>query len=206
MIGIYCIINCVNGKRYIGSSSDIDKRKLLHLRSLRKGNHHNTVLQRAFNKYGEDSFKFEILEVLQNEDEIVFQENYWIAIYDTLKFGYNMLWAHTSSSEGLRKRISWALKGKMSNETKEKMRKSHLGKTHSQETKDKIGRGNEGKIYSQEVRNKIGNSNRGKTRSKAHRAAISKWGKDRWNRVKAEELRLIQDLNWEKIKEKQNEL
>lgn len=62
MIGIYKIINKVDGKCYYGSSKNIEKRWLRHINELNKNKHINILLQRAWNKYGEDNFLFEIVE------------------------------------------------------------------------------------------------------------------------------------------------
>lgn len=60
--GIYRIVNTVNGKCYIGSSKDIDKRVRQHMGKLRAGTHINPYLQNAYNKYGEESFYTECIE------------------------------------------------------------------------------------------------------------------------------------------------
>jgi group I intron endonuclease len=62
MVGIYEIKNKLTGKSYIGSSKQIQKRWEQHLLALRKGIHHSVLLQRAWNKYGEDYFEFLIKE------------------------------------------------------------------------------------------------------------------------------------------------
>lgn len=62
MIGIYRIKNLVNNKCYYGSSKNIEKRWLRHKNELNKKTHINCVLQRAWDKYGEDNFLFEIVE------------------------------------------------------------------------------------------------------------------------------------------------
>lgn len=62
MCGIY-IIRC-NGsnKVYVGQTSNFRRRKQTHLRELADNKHINKHLQRAFVKYGADSFIWEFLE------------------------------------------------------------------------------------------------------------------------------------------------
>jgi group I intron endonuclease len=62
MIGIYRIKNLVNSKCYYGSSKQIEKRFDRHIRGLKNNVHVNTILQRAWDKYGEDNFLFEVVE------------------------------------------------------------------------------------------------------------------------------------------------
>lgn len=61
--GIYGIYNKAKGIWYIGQSSDVLRRFGNHKSNLRHNNHENKHLQRAFNKYGEDAFVFQILEI-----------------------------------------------------------------------------------------------------------------------------------------------
>jgi len=62
--GVYKIINKVNGKIYIGSAKRFKQRAGEHLYSLKKNKHQNKHLQNSFNKYGEDVFLFEVIEVV----------------------------------------------------------------------------------------------------------------------------------------------
>jgi group I intron endonuclease len=62
MVGIYRIKNLVNGKCYYGSSKNIEKRWKRHKRELKKNTHINCILQRSWDKYGEDNFLFEVVE------------------------------------------------------------------------------------------------------------------------------------------------
>ena len=65
--GIYQIRNLNNGKVYIGSAKCFKVRFTQHIKSLRKGTHHNKHLQGAFNLEGTDVFIFEVLEVVEGE-------------------------------------------------------------------------------------------------------------------------------------------
>ena len=61
--GIYKIVNTKNGKMYIGSSIDLDRRRVEHLRSLRKNVHHSGHLQNAYNQDPE-CLIFEIIDII----------------------------------------------------------------------------------------------------------------------------------------------
>jgi group I intron endonuclease len=61
---IYQIKNVVNNKIYVGSTQKekFSRRKSEHLSELKHNKHKNQHLQNAWNKYGEETFIFEILE------------------------------------------------------------------------------------------------------------------------------------------------
>lgn len=82
--GIYCITNKITGDRYIGSSVNINRRFKKHRTELRHNKHSNPILQRAFNKYGEDAFYFGIVEICEN---IIEREQQYL---DTKEFKYNI--------------------------------------------------------------------------------------------------------------------
>lgn len=86
MICIYQIKNIINNKIYIGSSKNFQKRKIRHLRDLKKGSHHCIYLQRAYSKYGIENFVFEILEECIAV-ELFDKEKAWI---NKLKPEYNI--------------------------------------------------------------------------------------------------------------------
>lgn len=75
---IYCIKNNLNGHCYIGQTLNHSARFSKHLTALRKGNHCNTHLQRAYNKYGENAFSFFVIETVDNYNIIGERERYWI--------------------------------------------------------------------------------------------------------------------------------
>lgn len=74
---IYKIINIVNNKCYIGSAKHYISRKSKHLSDLRRNNHHCIKLQNSFNKYGENNFKFSIIESDINTNNLLnIEQNY----------------------------------------------------------------------------------------------------------------------------------
>jgi group I intron endonuclease len=66
--GIYEILNTDSGVRYIGSSVNIKQRFAEHLKMLKADKHHSIYLQRAWNKYGEQAFKFKIVAILEKSE------------------------------------------------------------------------------------------------------------------------------------------
>lgn len=93
--GIYQILNIKNGKRYIGSSVDIELRWYNHRKELNEGIHHSPYLQSAWNKYGEDSFEFSVLQPIDPQiyekvelDKLIrTEEQYYLDLF--LPFGEN---------------------------------------------------------------------------------------------------------------------
>lgn len=84
--GIYMIINYVNNYRYVGSSKNLSQRLWEHRANLRHNKHDNPHLQNAWNKYGEKSFNYVILEKC-NEEERYEREQYYVNV---LKPEYNI--------------------------------------------------------------------------------------------------------------------
>lgn len=71
-IGVYKIENSVDGRLYIGSAAvSFESRWAKHLSSLKANKHSNRFLQNAWNKYGEKSFVFSILEEVQDAGDCV---------------------------------------------------------------------------------------------------------------------------------------
>ncbi len=76
---------------YVGSTiNPFWNRWICHRKRLRKGIHHSSHLQSAWNKYGENNFVFEIIEVTPPE-QCRAREGFYIDLYKTLdpKYGYN---------------------------------------------------------------------------------------------------------------------
>lgn len=89
MIGIYCIKNIKNNKKYVGQSINIEYRLRKHFGKLQNQYHENKHLQRSFNKYGKNNFKAYILEECP-QNKLNEREQYWIKEMDSLNNGFNM--------------------------------------------------------------------------------------------------------------------
>lgn len=100
--GIYKITNIINGNFYIGSSSNIRKRKEKHFRYLRKGEHENKHLQNAFNKYGEPAFVFEVLKYV-NQSELLNEEQLLLNEHFNKPYFYNI--CATAGSPSVKGRV-----------------------------------------------------------------------------------------------------
>ena len=84
---IYKITNKINGKCYIGQTTDY-KRRFQEHKSCGYGNENNKLLYYAFRKYGIDNFDFEVIE--EKTEKYNEKEKYWISYYDSFENGYNM--------------------------------------------------------------------------------------------------------------------
>ena len=97
-IGIYCIRNKIDDKKYIGKSINIEHRFSAHRTALIKSERNkkktNRHLYNSVQKYGLDNFEFTILEVLPEIDEQVLRDRelYWMDFYRSCErdFGYNL--------------------------------------------------------------------------------------------------------------------
>ena len=89
--GVYKIMNTINNKIYIGSSINIKYRWTEHKRYLKNNKHHSNHLQRSWNKYGKNNFKFEILEECK-ETDLLIREQYYLDLYESYNRnkGYNI--------------------------------------------------------------------------------------------------------------------
>lgn len=88
--GIYKIVNLINNKFYIGSSIDMIKRWNVHLTLLRHNKHKNQHLQNAFNKYGEMNIRFEIVSIIENNEDMLKEEQRLIDEYFGNPTCYNL--------------------------------------------------------------------------------------------------------------------
>ena len=86
---IYKIRNVVNGKFYVGSTTDTRERFRNHRKMLRGNKHHCRHLQASWNKHGEDCFKFEVQEVIEDAARLWEAEERWLAEHFGKDYCYN---------------------------------------------------------------------------------------------------------------------
>lgn len=137
--GVYEIFCTANGRRYVGSSVNFERRWRLHYTQLSEGKHHSQHLQRAWTKYGEDAFVFRVLEKCVMGDLIAREQHY----IDTLGPEFNS-----------RPRAGSQLGFKHSDESRRRMSASRprgfspmSGREHTAETKARISRAKTGRKY-----------------------------------------------------------
>jgi len=138
--GIYEIRNEINGHRYIGSSVNMQKRFNEHKCTLSKNISHCYGIQNAWNKYGEQSFKFTPL-IICDENMLLFYEQ---KLLDTNP-RYNIGKCAEVPRRGM----------KLSNEQIEAMRNRLLGGELSDNHKMKISKTLTGRRLSEENKKNI---------------------------------------------------
>ncbi len=185
---IYCITNKINKKKYIGQTiQEYKKRWYRHIHELNNDAHMNKHLQNAWNKYGEDNFSFEVLEILKSDSEdklrkiINEKEISYINEWNLLnrEYGYNIA---EGGSEGnnfagkteeemneIKRKKSESMKGKNvgkyhSDESKKKMSETHKGENNP----------NYGKEWTDERKRKSSEKKKGKKFSLEHKRNLSK--------------------------------
>jgi group I intron endonuclease len=156
--GVYEIVNTINGHRYVGSSCDIKGRFFDHISGLKRRDHRNCCLQRAWDKYGDSNFIFRVI-LYCDVDMLLFYEQKCLDNLIT-KHDYNIAIDASASARGrkssdeTRRKLSEAHKGQIvsienRHKTSERMKghKYNLGHVHTEEHKKKIGLKSKGNKY-----------------------------------------------------------
>jgi group I intron endonuclease len=136
--GVYEILNTITNERYIGSASRVGKSNSLsgfyvrfdkHKLLLKNNKHYNIHLQRAYNKYGENNFNFNVLSICPPEYCIKLEQ--WFL--DNLKPEYNIR-KIADSNKGIKftaehkEKLSKSIKNSLKNKVDNSYRK-RIGET-----------------------------------------------------------------------------
>ena len=106
-MGVYAIRNTVNGKRYIGSSVDIERRAQDHARGLNQAAERRLdadmerELVRDWIEFGQDAFEVDVLEVIEPE----YEERETVGSVDNPAWRY--AWRSLTNVSAMRKREWW---------------------------------------------------------------------------------------------------
>ncbi len=136
--GVYVIENLLKpGAVYVGSSCNLEKRKIAHFCYLRAGNHHSEKLQRAYNKYGESAFVFKVLFTCPI-NELFDLEQKQIDSLGALDLGYNV------------NPLADSARFLLTPESQEKARLGRIGKKRPPGFSAKISEFNRKRVWSKE--------------------------------------------------------
>lgn len=170
---IYKITNLANNKIYIGQTiQDYEVRWNTHKSELRGNKHNNKHLQGAWNIYGENSFKFELIHIVEcstiqrRQTMLNILEKKYIRELNLLNdnFGYNIASGGNNGNNFAGKTVQEMEEIKKKWSESKKGEKNYLyGKHRTNEIKTKISEGNKGKKRTEETRRKLSEANKGKT-------------------------------------------
>jgi len=193
--GIYQIKNIKNGSSYIGSAANLNNRWSVHKHSLRRNTHHSKYLQRSWNKYGEESFRFNVLMICERKD-LIFYEQRAINVFKP-KYNLSRIAGSTlgvSISKETREKISKSLTGRrataehrqmLSDLRKGKKKPDGFGAKVTErlkifwssekgiKRKEMMAIANKNRIYTEEIRNKMSASAKARTQNPEFKRIIA---------------------------------
>jgi group I intron endonuclease len=179
---IYKIINTVNGKFYVGSTTNTRERFRVHRNRLRNNKHHSPHLQAAWNKYGESMFVFHVIETIAEDQSLQAAEDVWLLAHVGKSYCYNTSMYSDAPMRGRNgdkhpnfgKPITEAHKAQISSTLKEFYAEDYanhprVGIAHTDAAKAKISASKLanpvkpwlGKTRDEDTRKKIGDAQRG---------------------------------------------
>jgi group I intron endonuclease len=153
---IYKIRNVVNNKFYVGSTVDARVRFQAHKRNLKNNKHQSPHMQAAWNKYGEDCFKFEVVEKVDCSENLLIAEQVWLDEHAGKSYCYNWAIDARAPMRGRKHTPEVALKCREAGKKVPSGETSVLyGVPRSDETKKKIGDAQRGvkkapRVYTEE--------------------------------------------------------
>jgi group I intron endonuclease len=155
---VYAIENAVNGRRYIGSTTNYKSRWHTHRSTLRRGKHHSFILQKAWDKYGEEAFVFKLLLVCDKAQRIDYENRLMpLQAYNVMRTAKESLvrggWTH---SDEFKQKMSLQNKGKvLTAEHRLKLSEHRKGRTENAAFKEKARARQTGVSPSKATRSKL---------------------------------------------------
>lgn len=155
-VGVYRIRNKRNGKFYVGSSIEIEKRLERHRRELERGIHHCIYLQRAWNKYGADSFIFEVIHECSSEEEARLIEQQYLDnetenLYNiSRKASGGDIISYHPNKQNIIQKMAQSIRKRYESMTPEERKKKHAtysmkGRRHTEEARRKMSEAQKGR-------------------------------------------------------------
>ena len=149
--GIYKIINKITGQYYVGSAKNIENgcrsRWNVHVGRLNNNKHTNDYLQNAWNKYGNDKFKFVIVELVSPENILLVEQKYLDIAKEEQDKCYNL--SFIAGGGGI-----------LSQYSKNKIIEYNKKRVFTKETREKIGNATRNRIVSDETRQLLSERNK----------------------------------------------
>ena len=146
---VYCHTNKINGKKYIG----ITNKKPEHRWNNGKGYSTQTVFARAIEKYGWENFDHTILDDnISTLEEANKKERYYISLYHT--------WLGDENCNGYNKTPGGDSRDTVSDELRIKYGQARLGKKLTEEHKDKLKKSCTGIKHTESAKQKITENNK----------------------------------------------
>lgn len=186
--GIYMIYCLQTEMAYIGQSRNIRRGWSTHRRQLKDGKHPNEYLQRAFNKYGKDSFLYLVIDTTDSSKLNEFEELYLTGVNSESLYNLMALGVFPSSNLHI-----------------EKMSISHAGRKQTEESKLKISqtlKGFKRQPFTEEHRKKLSEAHKGKPGPKFSKEIIERIRKKNTGYKHTEEARKKMSESAKKRKKK----
>ena len=197
--GVYLIICNNNATRYVGSSLDVKKRAGKHIANLIAGRHQNRKLQSAFDEYGIDAFDWKMLQEYRGDHQQLkdLERDWFLRIQSSGSKMFNVLVPGTGTS-GMRFKRTSEVCQKLSDIAKKRVREeglpdgfggpTFLGRKHTEQSKEKLRKSHTGilngmyeKHLGEEARLELSASRIGVSFSEEHKKKISESKKGKSN-------------------------
>ena len=150
--GIYKITCESNGHYYYGSAVDLDLRWRSHKRELKNGMHFNPRVQYTWDKYGESSFKIELIETVTKDTLLEVEDTY---LKEHVGKPHCMNISHASRAPSLFGKDNPASRLDVQTRISESLKSYYKINSVSTEIRSKISNAAKGRVVTVENRKKL---------------------------------------------------